>query len=578
MTPDTQPFHAGELEAQRRANVDDVASGSFIRDYMPDQHRAFFAALPFLVVAGGDEEGWPWVTIIEGPPGFVGSPDARRLSVAARLHPQDPLATALSAGAGIGILGIELATRRRNRANGLIQAADDGLVIDVRQSFGNCPAHIHERAWRFAEPMLAAKARTSHRLDADQRARIAAADTLFIGSGYRADGHRRSDGYDASHRGGSRGFVRVVDDGTRLRIPDYAGNNYFNTIGNLLGNPRVGLLFVDFETGGLLHIAGRASVDWAPQDFLDPNAGRVIEVTVEKVIDRPAALTLRWRDEHAGIRPLRIVDKVEESDRITSFHLASPDGATLPPFEAGQHLPVELKMPGRPEPIRRTYSLSGSPQGATYRLSVKREDHGVASTFLHAEVAVGDTIDTRPPAGVFTLPGGQGEIVLVSAGVGVTPMLSMLHAATAALPGRRVWFVHGTRDGQSHAFKAEVDALIWEHARVMRKVFYSTPRETDTLGADFDVAGRITAEDLLALGAAADAHYMLCGPARFLADLRAGLESGGVPPSHLHFETFGPSAISPARRRSHGSGASHARRGILNLDGSRQSAQDLHRN
>src|SRR5690606_41292950 len=125
--------------------------------------------------------------------------------------------------------------RRRNRATGLVRAADAGLVIKARASFGNRPAHIHGRAWRFAEPAPAEKARTSHRLDAGQRARIAAADTLFIGSGYRADGHRLSDGYDASHRGGSRGFVRLADDGTRLRIPDYAGNNYFNTIGNLLG-------------------------------------------------------------------------------------------------------------------------------------------------------------------------------------------------------------------------------------------------------------------------------------------------------------------------------------------------------
>lgn len=309
MTPESSPFHAGEREAQRRAEVGDVTA-RFIRDYMPDQHRAFFAKLPFLVVAGGDEEGQPWVTIVEGPPGFASSPDPRRLAVAACLQPEDPLAAALSAGAAIGILGIELATRRRNRANGLIRAADDGFVFEVRQSFGNCPRHIHQRAWRFAEPARGAEARASRRLGADQQARIAAADTLFIGSGYRAGEDRPSDGYDASHRGGPPGFVRGSSDGTRLRIPDYAGNNFFNTIGNLLCDPRVALLFVDFETGGLLHIAGRASVDWAPQDCHDPNGRRVIDVTVEKVIDRPAALTLRWRDESAGLLPSRVVGEV----------------------------------------------------------------------------------------------------------------------------------------------------------------------------------------------------------------------------------------------------------------------------
>jgi len=297
MTPERSPFHAGELEAQRRAGVGDGVSGRYIRDYMPDQHRAFFETLPFLVVAGGDAEGRLWLTMVEGPPGFVRSPDPRTLSIAASVPAHDPLTAALSAEAGIGILGIDLSTRRRNRANGVIRAAEGALVIDVRQSFGNCPRHIHVRAWRFAEPTRAAAARTSHRLDAAQQARVAAADTLFIGSGYRAGGDRPSDGYDASHRGGSRGFVRAASDGTRLRIPDYAGNNYFNTVGNLLRDPRVALLLVDFETGGLLHIAGRASVDWAPEDCHDPNARRVIEVTVEKVVDRPAALTLRWRDE-----------------------------------------------------------------------------------------------------------------------------------------------------------------------------------------------------------------------------------------------------------------------------------------
>ncbi|WP_235912081.1 FAD-binding oxidoreductase [Mesorhizobium xinjiangense] len=522
----------------------DVASwaGSFIRDHMPDQHRDFFAALPFLVVAGGDGERWPWVTIIEGPAGFVSSPDPHRLSVMAELQPQDPLAGAFLPGSAIGILGIELATRRRNRLNGLIRAVGDGFAIDVRQSFGNCPQYIHERAWRRIERGRVAKARISHRLDLDQQARIAAADTFFIGSGHSAGGDRSSDGYDASHRGGPRGFVRVADDGKRLRIPDYAGNKYFNTIGNLVGDPRVGLLFVDFETGGLLHIAGRARVDWAPKDSHDPNALRMIEVAVEKVIDRPAALALRWSEDRAELQPLKVIDKVAESDRITSFHLASPDGAALPPFEAGQHLPIELRVPGQPDLIRRTYSFSGSSRAGTYRLSVKREDRGIASTFLHSEVEIGDMIEARPPAGDFTLPGGQGAIVLVSAGVGATPMLSLLHTAAADQPGRCIWFIHGTRDGRSHTFGAEVDALIGKHANIKRKVFYSTPCKTDIPGIDFDATGRVAAEDLLALGAGADAHYMLCGPARFLADIRAGLETGGVSPSHIHFETFGPSA------------------------------------
>lgn len=543
MTSKDSPFHVGELEAQRRAKVGDVASwaGGFIRDHMPDQHRDFFAMLPFLVVAGGDDKGWPWVTIIEGPAGFTSSPDPRRLSVGSGLHPQDPLAAALFPGSRVGILGIDLATRRRNRMNGLIRTAGGGFDIEVRQSFGNCPQYIHQRNWHRVEPAPVARARISHRLDPDQKARIAAADTLFIGSGHSTGSDRPSDGYDASHRGGSRGFVQMADDGKLLRIPDYAGNRFFNTIGNLIRDPRVGLLFVDFETGGLLHVAGRARIDWAPKDSHDPNALRMIEVTVEKVIDRPAALALRWSEEGAEFMRLKVIDKVAESDRITSFHLASPDGAALPPFRAGQHLPVELKVPGQPNRIKRTYSLSGPPQAGTYRISVKREDRGIASAFLHAEVGIGATIEARLPAGDFILPSGEGPFVLVSAGVGVTPMLSMLHIVAASHPGRRVWFIHGARDGRSHAFRAEIDALVGMHANITRKIFYSAPRETDMPGTDFDAAGRITAKDLLAFGAGADARYMLCGPARFLADIRSGLEAGDVPSGHIHIETFGPS-------------------------------------
>ncbi|MFD1910757.1 pyridoxamine 5'-phosphate oxidase family protein [Halodurantibacterium flavum] len=543
MTSEHSPFHPGELEAQRRAGAGDVASwaGGFIRDHMPDQHRAFFASLPFLVIAGGDGDGWPWVTIVEGPAGFVSTPDKRRLSVAARLPPQDPLSATLVPGAKIGALGIELATRRRNRLNGLIRADDAGFAIEVRQSFGNCPQYIHERVWHRAEPATEASARLSRRLDPGQQARITAADTFFIGSGYSAGGDRPSDGYDASHRGGAPGFVRVMGGGTVLRIPDYAGNNYFNTIGNLVSDPRVGLLFVDFATGGLLHVAGRARIDWAPRDSHDPNARRMIEVAVEKVIDRPGALTLRWRDEGDMLQQLRVIGKETESDRITSFHLAAADGTALPPFAAGQHLPVELDVPGQPQRVGRSYSLSGSPLGGTYRISVKREDHGIASTFLHSATGIGDTITARQPAGDFTLPGGDGALVLVSAGVGVTPMLSMLQAVVASPSSRPVWFVHGARDRQSHAFRAEVDALIRQRANITRKVFYSAPRESDRKGADFDVAGRVSEQHLLALGAGTQAHYMLCGPARFLADLRAGLEAGNVPPDHIHFETFGPS-------------------------------------
>lgn len=547
------PFHAGEREAQQRAGVahQAAASGRFIRDYMPEQHREFFARLPFIVMAAGDEQGRPWVTLLEGDQGFVDTPDARTLTMAAALGREDPLAPALHDGAAIGLLGIELATRRRNRLNGLLQSAQGHLVVGVQQSFGNCPQYIREREWRRVDFLPEAGATVSDRLDAGQRARIESADTFFIGSAWlgraaKTSDEARSRGYDASHRGGEPGFVRVTEAGT-LRFPDYPGNNFFNTLGNLLLDPRVGLLFVDFETGGMLQITGRASIDWEAGRTDDPSAQRWVEVSIERVVERPAALSLRWQRETPPLR-LEVLEKTIESDQITSFLLASADGSPLPPFRPGQHLPVELSIPGLAGCVRRSYSLCGAPHATTYRLGIKRESHGVASRFLHDQVAVGDRIAAHAPTGDFVLPPGRGPLVLVSAGVGITPMLSMLHAALAeseAGAARPIWFVHGARNGSAHAFRDEVEGAIRAASRavgieIVHRVFYSAPRASDSKGKDYDVEGRVTAADLLALEAGSEARYLLCGPAGFLAGLSTGLEAGGISPDRIAFETFGP--------------------------------------
>ncbi len=541
MNGTTIPFHSGELEAQRRAGAGDVASWAtgFIRSFMPEQHREFYTALPFLVVSTGDEEGRVWTTILEGPPGFVASPDPRTLNLAMQPDLLDPIAATLRSGTDIGVLGIEPATRRRNRLSGSTRPEGDGIAIDVRQTFGNCPQYIREREWRRVERTEPATVKTAKELSADQVARIEAADTLFIGTGHRAEEDAASNGYDASHRGGEPGFVQVVD-ANRLRIPDYAGNNFFNTIGNLVADSRVGLLFVDFATGGLLQVTGRAEVDWTASGADDPAVRRIIDVTVEAVVERPAALSLRWERDDSAVRRLAITRKVVEAEGVASFYLAPVDDQPLAPFEAGQHLPIELNVPGKAAKVRRTYSLSGAPTGETYRLTVKREPEGVASRFLHDGVDVGDVIETRRPSGDFVVSCGQCPLVFVSAGVGLTPMLAMLHTIAMEAGSRRAWFVHGTRDGAHHALREEVDRLLGTRPNFGKRVLYSRPRAEDRLGQDYDAEGRVTAEMLLALDAGPDAHYMLCGPPAFLADIRSGLEAAGVPAENVEFETFGP--------------------------------------
>ncbi|MEM9785366.1 MAG: pyridoxamine 5'-phosphate oxidase family protein [Pseudomonadota bacterium] len=411
----------------------------------------------------------------------------------------------------------------------------------MRQSFGNCPQYIHERVWQRVAKTQPQQAIQSTALNAEQVARIAKADTLFIGTGHRGSTDHPSNGFDASHRGGAPGFVAVTSP-THLRIPDYAGNNFFNSIGNLLENPRIGLVVVDFETGGLLHITGRARIDWEARDSNDPHAMRIIDVAIEEVIDRPFALGLRWSMNDGELRELVVAAKIKETEDITSFHLAPADDLPLEPFQAGQHLPIELDLPGQSAAIGRSYSLSGAPGQRTYRLSVKREARGLASQHMHQVLAVGDVIRARRPSGDFVIPDDTSPLVLVSAGVGLTPLISMLHAALKANSTRPVWYVHGTRNAAHHALKSEVAALAEKFGNLKTYTVYSRPGKCDEFGFDFQAEGRITAKRLIDLNTGRNAHFMLCGPARFLADIRNDLEAAGIAPEQIHFETFGPSS------------------------------------
>ena len=288
---DADPFHHGEHEAQARAGV--RLHGAPIRDWMPDQHRLFFAQLPILFAAVADEAGWPVATALAGPPGFVSSPDGRTLHIAALPSWDDPARAGLRAGAPAGLLGIDLGTRRRNRANGTVLAVDGhGFTVGVRQSFGNCPQYIQAREVEGGKaPNRAGAAEQLDGLDSQARALITGADTFFVASGSGTGGD--AGGLDMSHRGGRPGFVRVDED--VLTIPDFRGNRYFNTLGNLLLDPRAGLLFVDFANGDLLHLQGQAELDWdggAASGFA--GAERLWRVQVTAGWRRPGALATRW--------------------------------------------------------------------------------------------------------------------------------------------------------------------------------------------------------------------------------------------------------------------------------------------
>lgn len=254
-------WHSGELAFQRAHGVADRMADvgpRVIRSFMPEQHRAFFEQLPYLFLGAVDDQGRPWASLRLGPPGSIASPDPQTLEVGMRRTSGDPINRSLRNGASIGVLGLELPTRRRNRANGFAGDVDahGRFRLAVRESFGNCPRYIHPRT---LAPAASGEPTEVHRSDSlDERARqiIRRADTFFVATFADVDGQRR---VDVSHRGGEPGFVELDADG-RLVIPDYAGNMFFNTLGNIVASGKAGLLFPDFGTGNLLQLSGDAEV------------------------------------------------------------------------------------------------------------------------------------------------------------------------------------------------------------------------------------------------------------------------------------------------------------------------------
>jgi uncharacterized protein len=305
--PEESPFHPGERALQQRAGVRarlEQVGRKIIRDFMPDQHRELFGKLPFIVVGSLDAQHRPWASILVGHPGFMTSPDPRTLRVDARAGYGDPLGANIAAGAPLGLLGIELATRRRNRMNGTIVAADDaGVTVHVTQSFGNCPQYIQARAHTFvADPATVTVARPALAqgalLSAGAAALVRCADTFFIATESPvAGGGRSGDDVDVSHRGGKPGFVRITEEGGRtvLTSPDFRGNFHFATLGNIAVEPRTGILFVDFATGDVLSLTGEADVVWdGPEVAAFAGAQRLLRFRVSEGALIRNAVPLRW--------------------------------------------------------------------------------------------------------------------------------------------------------------------------------------------------------------------------------------------------------------------------------------------
>jgi len=583
----SSPFHKGEQAIQSRFGVRDRMErfGSrVIRDHMPEQHQEFYSQLPFIFAGHADKDGWPWASILFNKPGFIHSPSPKKLDIHTIPVMGDPLAESLNIGTDIGLLGIELTSRRRNRlAAHVTSYSDNGIHLEIDQAFGNCPQYIQTRDLEILDPsnLPQTSVKNIQVFDDEARALIANSDTFFVASYIESndqnDNSSASEGADVSHRGGQPGFIRVDNERT-LTIPDYLGNNHFNTFGNFVENSKAGLLFIDFESGHILTLTGTVEIIWdSPETEHFDGAERLWKFHIDHGRWIHNGLPLRWKlDEYspnslltgtwdeankmaqAEARkdewlPYEITDVVEESSVIKSFYLKAKDHQALK-FLPGQFLTIKTNINGKA--LIRNYSLSSAPGDSLYRISVKREQSndpqlpdGVFSNHIHQQFKVGDTLYAKAPRGGFTFDEeSQRSAVLLAGGVGITPMISMARHALNELirtrSGETLTFIGAAKDHRQRAFFDEFNDLEKASSGHIR-AFWSLSDIDPSLkpGKDFHNKGRISAELLQAILPIDDYDFYLCGPAGFMQSTYDLLRKLGVSDARIQAEEFGPASL-----------------------------------
>lgn len=577
------PFHHGEIAVQNRMGVGDRMDKfgrQVIRDHVPEQHRDFYKQLPFIFVGHSDVEGWPWASMLFGESDLIQTPDAKTLDINAVPVSGDPLTESLQPGVKLGLLGIELPTRRRNRLSTHVLSHEAGkLSLRIDQSFGNCPQYIQTRELEKTDPTLLAKPtfREISEFDGDARELIRISDTFFVASSVANGSGEASEGADVSHRGGRPGFIRV-DNAKTLTIPDFLGNNHFNTLGNFVENPRAGLLFIDFERGHLLTLTGTVEMIWDSPEIesfegaqrlwkfhLDHgrwlNNGLPFRLNLGKYSPN-SLLTGTWDEAERRIEASLQLNAwsdyvvrqvVDESAVIKSFYLAPKDGLT-PRFKPGQFLTI--KMPIADKQTIRTYTVSSAPADPLVRISIKREaasqpefDDGVFSNFMHQHVSVGDVVEVKQPCGPFFFDASEERpAVLLAGGVGITPMVSMLrHVLIEGVRTRRmrqIILVSSAKTREQRAFFDELNAIAAQSGGLIQH--YSLLGKVDNTlkqGVDYHSIGRISAPFLQSILPIDDYDFYLCGPNGFMQSIYDMLHNFGVNDSRVFAEEFGPAAL-----------------------------------
>lgn len=533
-------YHEGELQVQKRANESDIAfvNGGAVDTTILGGALNFIKQQAMLVISSLDEQGQVWTSTLFGEPGFVRALDDRTLEIdLAKPHTSrvDPLWENLKINSNIGLLIIELGSRRRYRINGQAnKLTTEHITIDVERAYPNCPKYIQRRDLKVSdanESNEAAYCTRGETLDEAQQTLIKNADTLFVGSAH------PEHGIDTSHRGGRPGFVHIINN-RLLRIPDYSGNSMFNTLGNFTSYPYAGLVFIDFEGGHVLQLTGRPEILWDADDPQGETGGtrRYWQFDISHWQESVIPYRLYWEFfDYSPHIPERknvttsnmfslIVEQVkQQSNHVKSFRLHAPDGGQLPEFQPGAHIQVKVKLPDGSR-VFRHYSLFSNPDDRTYyEIAVLKETEGRGgSLYMHEHVNEGDSIDIRPPKNEFLMADNARHTILIAGGIGITPILSMMFKLTA--------------DKQS--FELHYSSRTFEDL-TFRDIIEQTAGDKAHFYASREPQGqRLDLQQLLSTPKAGT-HINFCGPRRMITALRDTAEAQGWPSTQIHFESFG---------------------------------------
>jgi ferredoxin-NADP reductase/MOSC domain-containing protein YiiM len=312
------------------------------------------------------------------------------------------------------------------------------------------------------------------------------------------------------------------------------------------------------DIDALLYLPGHSRED-LERALRIPALSRGWQASFETILQQSSAKTVEGNpglsnEERTpawpGFKPMKVAHISKESDSVTSFILMPVDGQPLPVAEPGQFVVLRLQVDPNKGPILRSYSLSDLPREDQFRISVKSELNGVGSSFLCTRVREGNVLDVSAPRGSFTLQPGENPVVLLSAGIGATPVMSMLHALASEKSERQVWWIYGARDRASHPFAEESRSLLQQLPRRRGYVLYSRPTATDRPEMDFDATGHIDKALLERIGVSGNSDFYLCGPSSFLQNIRDGLRNWGVIADNVHTEVFGAlEGITPGMAR-----------------------------